>query len=141
MQTAIIFQLGEKNAQALASLSAQLAAAGISLRRIALLPADRCPLEAALRQAAAETEVVLVLTLGGTGSAPRDIAPDALSAVLTRPLPGMVAALRAALPPPAAQLFRGQAGLRGNTLLVNLPSPPEAALSAILPGIQFHLAG
>ncbi|MEG2176394.1 MAG: molybdopterin-binding protein [Oscillibacter sp.] len=141
MRTAVIFQLARETPEVLPALSAHLAAVGLSVARTATLPADRCPLEAALRRAA-EGTVALVLTLGAAGAKPADIAPDALAAVVTRPLPGMAEALRAALPSPAAQLFRGQAGLRGGVLLVNLPPFPaaEAALAAILPAVKAYLS-
>jgi molybdenum cofactor biosynthesis protein B len=65
----------------------------------------------------------LVLTTGGTGLAPRDVTPEATRAVLEREAPGIAEALRAAAFPrvPQAALSRGTAGVRGRTLVVNLP--------------------
>lgn len=68
----------------------------------------------------------LILTSGGTGLTPRDVTPEATRAVLDREAPGIAEALRAAAIPafPRAALSRGVAGLRGRTLIVNLPGSP-----------------
>jgi molybdopterin adenylyltransferase len=70
--------------------------------------------------------VSLVLTTGGTGFAPRDVTPEATRTVLDREAPGVAEAIRAdALArTPHALLSRGLAGLRGETLIVNLPGSP-----------------
>ena len=74
----------------------------------------------------AEEEVLLVLTTGGTGFAPRDVTPEATRAVLEREAPGLAEAIRAdaIARTPHALLSRGIAGLRGKTLVVNLPGSP-----------------
>ena len=71
-------------------------------------------------------ESLLVLTTGGTGFAPRDVTPEATSSVVEREAPGIAEAIRAdALArTPHALLSRGLAGLRGGTLVVNLPGSP-----------------
>ena len=68
----------------------------------------------------------LVVTTGGTGFAPRDVTPEATSRVLDRHAPGVAEAIRAdALArTPHALLSRGVAGLRGETVVVNLPGSP-----------------
>src|ERR671918_655527 len=68
-------------------------------------------------------EVDVILTTGGTGLAPRDVTPEATAAVVEREAPGIAEALRAAAAPsfPRAWLSRGRAGVRGRTLIVNLP--------------------
>ena len=80
----------------------------------------------------------LVLTTGGTGFAPRDITPEATRAVIQREAPGLAEAMRAAslLMTPHAMLSRAVAGMRGRTLIVNLPGSPKGAvenLATILP--------
>lgn len=72
-------------------------------------------------------EVDVILTTGGTGVAPRDVTPEATTAVLERPAPGIAEALRArsAKAFPHAWLSRGVAGTRGKTLIVNLPGSPN----------------
>lgn len=69
---------------------------------------------------------LLILTTGGTGFAPRDVTPEATRAVLDREAPGIAEAIRAdaIARTPHALLSRGTAGLRGSTLIVNLPGSP-----------------
>ena len=69
---------------------------------------------------------LLVLTTGGTGFAPRDVTPEATRAVIDREAPGIAEAIRAdaRARTPHALLSRGVAGLRGHTLIVNLPGSP-----------------
>lgn len=72
-------------------------------------------------------EVDLVLTTGGTGLTPRDLTPEATRAVLDRPAAGIAEALRrvGTESTPMAALSRGEAGTRGDCLLVNLPGSPS----------------
>jgi molybdenum cofactor synthesis domain-containing protein len=74
----------------------------------------------------ADSGLLLILTTGGTGFAPRDVTPEATRSVLDREAPGIAEAIRAdALArTPHALLSRGIAGLRGPTLVVNLPGSP-----------------
>ncbi len=80
----------------------------------------------------------LVLTTGGTGLAPRDVTPDATSALLDRPTPGIVELLlrEAIKHEPLAALSRAAAGVRGRTLVINLPGRPKAVrenLTVLMP--------
>lgn len=95
---------------------------GIEVRR-ALVPDETTRIAAQLVQWSDSGEVDLILTTGGTGLTPRDLTPEATRAVLEREAPGVAEALRAdALPRmPRAALSRGVAGIRGRTLIVNLP--------------------
>ena len=74
----------------------------------------------------ADGDALLVLTTGGTGFAPRDVTPEATRTVLDREAPGIAEAIRAdaSTRTPHALLSRGIAGLRGNSLVVNLPGSP-----------------
>jgi molybdenum cofactor biosynthesis protein B len=87
----------------------------------AVVPDERDVIEAALLEASAWAR--LVLTTGGTGLAPRDVTPEATRAVLEREAPGIAEALRAysIAKTPHGLLSRGLAGVRGATLIVNLP--------------------
>lgn len=78
-------------------------------------------------------EVDLVLTTGGTGLAPRDVTPEATRAVLEREAPGIAERLRSLAAPavPRAALSRGLAGVRGRTLVVNLPGSPAGVADAL----------
>ena len=71
-------------------------------------------------------DVDVILTTGGTGLTSRDVTPEATGAVLDRQAPGIAEALRMTAYPrlPAAALSRGLAGVRGRTLIVNLPGSP-----------------
>jgi molybdopterin adenylyltransferase len=73
-----------------------------------------------------DSGVSLVLTTGGTGFAPRDVTPEATRRVVDREAPGLAEAIRAdaLVRTPHALLSRGIAGLRGSTLVVNLPGSP-----------------
>jgi molybdopterin adenylyltransferase len=86
----------------------------------------------------------LILTAGGTGFAPRDVTPEATRAVIQREAPGLaIVMLQASLAvTPHAMLSRAVAGIRGRTLIVNLPGSPKAArenLQQILPALPHGL--
>lgn len=86
-----------------------------------VVPDDRAGISAAIRELCGRAE--LVLTTGGTGVAPRDNTPEATEEVLDRHVPGIAEALRAdaLAKTPHGLLGRGVAGIRGRTLIVNLP--------------------
>ena len=71
----------------------------------------------------------VVLTCGGTGFGPRDVTPEATTAICERPAPGMAEIIRAESyrVTPRAMLSRGVAGIRGTTLIINLPGSEKAA--------------
>ncbi len=104
--------------------------------RTGLLADDEDAIAAALEDLCRQG-VALVLTVGGTGLGPRDRTPEATRQVLDREAPGLAEAMRAngAERNPFAWLSRGVAGLKGNTLLVNLPGSrrgAEESLACIL---------
>ena len=92
------------------------------VRRV--VPDDRDEIARAIEELA--DEAALVLTTGGTGLGPRDVTPEATASVLDRPAPGIAEAIRAdsIAKTPHALLSRGVAGVRGRTLVVNLPGSP-----------------
>jgi molybdenum cofactor synthesis domain-containing protein len=103
-----------------------------------IVPDERSAIVAWLVRAADELRLDLVLTTGGTGFAPRDITPEATRAVIERETPGLAEAMRAASlrVTSHAMLSRAVAGIRGRTLIVNLPGSPKGAvenLATILP--------
>jgi molybdopterin adenylyltransferase len=82
----------------------------------------------------------LILTTGGTGVSPRDVTPDATREVIDREIPGMAEAMRrhSSKVTPHAMISRAMAGIRGRTLIVNLPGSPRGArenLSVLLPAL------
>ncbi len=92
----------------------------------------------ALRHFADDLALDLVVTTGGTGVDPRDVTPEATREVIDREVPGMAEAMRAASQEsvPTAMLSRAVVGIRGKTLIVNLPGSPGGArdnLAVILP--------
>jgi molybdopterin adenylyltransferase len=93
-----------------------------------ILPDDREALAAELGRLADGGSVDLILTTGGTGLGPRDVTPEATTAVCERMVPGFgeVMRLQGLTLTPHAVLSRAVAGIRGRTLLVNLPGSPKA---------------
>lgn len=107
----------------------ELFAEEIAFTRV-LLPDDRDAIAAALRRLADDERLPLVVTTGGTGPAPRDVTPEATLSVLEKELPGFGEAMRRhsfeSRGVPTALLSRATAGVRGATLIVNLPGRPRA---------------
>jgi molybdopterin adenylyltransferase len=114
---------------------------GAEVRHYEMLPDERPLIEASLARLADSCEIDLILTTGGTGVAPRDVTPEATREVIDRELPGMAEAMRAAslLKTPRAMISRAIAGIRKQTLIVNLPGSPKAVrenLAVILPALE-----
>jgi molybdopterin adenylyltransferase len=113
-----------------------------------LLPDEQKQIESALKNLCANG-CLLVVTTGGTGPAARDVTPEATRAVLEKELPGFGETMRAIsfAKVPTAILSRARAGIRGKTLIVNLPGNPKAiaeCLPPLLPAIAEaieHIAG
>lgn len=97
-----------------------------------IVPDEQGVIEVELRRLVA-SDVALVLTTGGTGFSPRDVTPEATTAVCERMAPGIPEAMRAAsiVITPRACLSREAAGICGRTLIVNLPGSPKAACENI----------
>lgn len=104
-------------------LAELLAADGFEVVR-RVVPDEADEIASALVELTADSRVVL--TTGGTGFAPRDVTPEATRTVLDRDAPGIAEAIRAdaIARTPHALLSRGAAGLRGDSLIVNLPGSP-----------------
>jgi len=114
------------------------------LYRLEVLPDEKDLIAARLRHYADGHSIDLVLTVGGTGFSPRDVTPEATRQVLERLAPGLDEAMRAAslAKTPHAILSRAVSGIRGRTLIVNLPGSQKAAvenLQAILPALPHGL--
>ena len=93
-----------------------------------LIPDDEDILKKELTRLADQRQVNLVMTTGGTGFSPRDITPEATEAVCERMTPGISEAIRAysMTKTPRAMLSRAVSGIRGKTLIINLPGSPKA---------------
>jgi molybdenum cofactor synthesis domain-containing protein len=125
-------------------ISDMLKEAAIEVVRTIIIPDEREQIEQELIKCADDLDIALVVTTGGTGFAPRDVTPEATIAVCTRMTPGISEAMRAESLKITnrAVLTRQQAGIRGGTLIINLPGSPKAAkenLAAVLPAIEHGL--
>jgi molybdopterin adenylyltransferase len=109
-----------------------------------LIPDEQAVIEATLESLCDDHRCCLVLTTGGTGPSPRDVTPEATRAVCSRILDGFGERMRAVSLQyvPTAILSRQLAGLRGSTLIVNLPGKPRSireCLDAVFPAIPYCL--
>src|SRR5262249_32650458 len=122
-------------------LAALRAGEGYEVER-RVVPDDRDAIADAIAELA--EEAALVLTTGGTGLAPRDVTPEATLEVLEREAPGIAEAIRAdaLAKTPHALLSRGVAGIRGQTLVANLPGSPggcRAGFEVLRPALRHAL--
>lgn len=125
---------GEREDRSGVVLRDGLASAGWTVARHDVVPDDADEIESRLRSLEAD----LIVTTGGTGFAPRDVTPEATTRVIERPVPGIPELLRwtGYQKTPRAVLSRGTAGIRGRTLIINLPGSPKGvreALDVLLP--------
>lgn len=106
-----------------------LTEAGFKVVNIEIVPDEKEQISAALIRAADENDTALIVTTGGTGLAPRDVTPEATLAVCERLVPGIpeVMRMRGLAHTERAMLSRGVAGIRGRSLIINLPGSPKAA--------------
>ncbi len=107
-----------------------------------IIPDEQAQIEALLIKMVDEEGCCLVVTTGGTGPAKRDVTPEATEAVCDRMMPGFGELMRAESLKfvPTAILSRQTAGLRGSSLLVNLPGKPKSireCLDAVFPAIPY----
>ncbi len=107
-----------------------------------IIPDEQAKIEAALRELSDEQGCSLIVTTGGTGPAVRDVTPEATEAVCAKMMPGFGELMRSASLKfvPTAILSRQTAGIRGKSLIINLPGKPSAiddCLNAVFPAIPY----
>ncbi|HOG17728.1 MAG: Molybdopterin adenylyltransferase [Syntrophaceae bacterium PtaU1.Bin231] len=118
-----------------------LLGAGMTVACTAVVPDERDRIEALLVEWSDVEKFDLIVTTGGTGVSPRDVTPDATLAVIDREIPGMGEAMRreSAAKTPHAVISRATAGIRGSSLILNLPGSPKGArenLLVVLPALK-----
>ncbi len=129
---------GEREDESGPALASRIDGEGWSVARTLILPDDESYIRETLAQWADSGEFDIILTTGGSGFAPRDVTPEATRAVIEREAPGLAEAMRSASLKitPHAMLSRSVAGIRGKTLIVNLPGSPKGAVEnfeAVIP--------
>ena len=135
---------GEREDVAGPLIQGLLAGVGVEVVESLTVPDEVDRIVAALRELADFREMSLIITTGGTGLSPRDVTPEATAQVVERPVPGLAEAMRARglEHTPHAMLSRGICGVRGRSLIVNLPGSPRACqegLEVILPALGHGL--
>lgn len=135
---------GERTDTSGPALCAMLRAQGLEVCYTSIVPDEAGMIKAELIKCADELKLSLVLTTGGTGFSPRDITPEATMEVVERATPGIPEAMRAESMKitPRGCLSRSAAGIRGRTLIINLPGSEKAAkenLNAVLSAVAHGL--
>jgi molybdopterin adenylyltransferase len=118
--------------------------AGFEVQYTVIVPDEQPEIEKAIKYCADTLDIALTVTTGGTGFSPRDVTPEATIAVCDRMAPGIPEAMRyeSLKITNRAMLTRQQAGIRGSTLIVNLPGSPKAIrenFSVCLPALEHGL--
>ena len=131
------------------ALCALLKENGFEIACTAIVPDETEAIREELLRCADQLQIPLILTTGGTGFAERDVTPEATKEVITRETPGIPEAMRAESMriTPRGCLSRSAAGIRGKSLIINLPGSEKAAkenlaavLEAILHGMDMLFA-
>jgi len=118
----------------------RLEAEGIEIADYRIIPDDTETIVKQLREYADELELNLVMTTGGTGFSPRDNTPEAMDQVIEKEAPGIAETIRTygQARTPYSMMSRGRAGIRGKTLIVNLPGSRggvKDSLNGVFPGL------
>jgi molybdopterin adenylyltransferase len=114
---------------------------GCHLYALEIIPDEQAQIEERLKHYCNGHSIDLICAVGGTGFSPRDVTPEAVSAIVERPTPGLDEAMRQASlqKTPHAMLSRATSGICGTTLVVSLPGSKRGAtenLEAILPALE-----
>jgi molybdopterin adenylyltransferase len=122
------------------AIRAELEGKGYSVEYYNMIPDEQEQIEKELKYLCDELKIELILTNGGTGFSQRDVTPEATKSVIEKYVPGIgeVMRMRSLQVTPKAMLSRAIAGIRGKSLIVNLPGSPKGAvenLQFILPAL------
>jgi len=126
-------------------IAEMLTADGYTVEEQAIVPDNEEKIAERLIEWVDQKDIRFIVTTGGTGLSPTDVTPEAMLKVIKYQVPGMAEAMRAESlkKTPNAMISRAIAGVRGNSLIVNLPGSPKGAsenLSVVLPAIDHALA-
>ncbi len=129
---------GEREDTSGAYIKETLLKNGYELQSYSIVPDNKQRIIESLIELTDKQKLALIVTTGGTGVSPTDITPEAMEEVIEREVPGMAEAMRAAslLKTSRAMLSRGKVGIRGESLIINLPGSLKAArenLEVVLP--------
>ncbi len=135
---------GERVDESGAMLQEMLRKEGYQLRAYTMVPDQIEAITKILVQWVDQDKIDLIVTTGGTGVSPTDVTPEAMRGVIEKEIPGMAEAMRAAslLKTPHAVLSRAMAGIRGRSLIINLPGSQKAArenIEVLLPALPHAL--
>ena len=100
---------------------------------VEIVPDERDVISSRLMYFADESRANLIFTTGGTGLSPRDVTPEATLSVIDREIPGFAEVMRAESlkKTPHAMISRAVAGMRGTTIIINLPGSPKAVVECL----------
>lgn len=131
---------GERDDLSGPEIARMLAETGMEIVGLRIVPDEKELISRALLEGSDGEDADLIVTTGGTGVSPRDVTPEATSEVIEKEIPGMAEAMRrqSSTLTPHAMLSRAVAGIRGRTLIINLPGSPKGArenLGVLLPAL------
>jgi molybdopterin adenylyltransferase len=133
---------GEKEDRSGPALVEALKGAGVEVHLTEIIPDDHNTIVSVLQRHVRSDVVHLIVTTGGTGFSPRDVTPEATREVIEKPAPGIAEILRhqGSTQTPLSWLSRGEAGIAGNKLIINLPGSTKAMAHSVdvLRPLLFH---
>ncbi len=125
--------LGTRDDKSGPAVAERLSQAGFTVAKQCVVPDERFLIARTLREIADAGTASAIFTTGGTGVAPRDVTPEATRDVIEREIPGLSESMRmkGLASTPYAVLSRAIAGIRGASLIINLPGSPRGALQSL----------
>jgi molybdenum cofactor synthesis domain-containing protein len=132
---------GEREDRSGQEIVSMLKDIGVNIAHSTIIPDEKDKIREILIDCTDRMKLDLIITTGGTGVSPRDLTPDATLEVIDKEVPGMAEAMRrvSAAITPHAMISRAVVGIRGRSLIVNLPGSPKAVrenLTVILPALK-----